>query len=160
MELDRAADDRQPNRIVVTDTLDRRVTLRLLNYWVSLRRSAGGPFFADFKWFRNPVPWPDCRLVFVGADGGVVVEHSGEALRQIFDLVDAPSPEEVDIGKHAGLFGDIRATLADGRPAIREGAYARSDGSVLYRSILLPFVDVAGRPAYILHAVSYKAVRP
>lgn len=94
--------------------------------------------------------------MFVGPEGDTVFEHRGAALQEIFELDEVLSSDAVGTGKYGVLFGDIRDALGTGRPCVREGDYARADGRMLYRSVLLPFVDIAGRPAYVLHAVSYK----
>jgi hypothetical protein len=58
-------------------------------------------------------------------------------------------------GRFATMFGRIADSLASNGRSNREGRYERADGcDVLYRSVMLPFIDRTGRPAYVLTAFS------
>jgi hypothetical protein len=135
--------------------LDRRATVRLRNCWLALRWSPNGPYWQDFQPSRNPVPWPDC-FVARRTDAGFALDHLGEAIRWAFlDGCDAEAglaPRPI-----AALFGDPDVPLATGKPLATERVLERRDGDMLvFRSLLLPFVDLRQRPVYVLGAVTWR----
>lgn len=159
----------------VRDGADRRATVRLMYYWLSLRRIGTLPAFADFDPRRNPVRWEICFLLSLPPDRDPVFEHVGEEVAP--DglpngasnrapngawAADAARSEATRRGAHApdGLLG----LALDGLDSVRETALPyRRDGSavrghrlaVRYRSILLPFADLSGGLRYVLGAVSH-----
>ncbi len=138
------------------DGLERRATQRLEHYWLSLRWAERGPFFQDFQPGRNPVPWENCLLATIAENGALAFDHVGRTIIALFGRgpsVAAPTLAEIA----AERFGDFREALSSGRPLHREDEVVRADGTgVLYRSVLLPFVDLRRRPTYVLAAVSYR----
>jgi hypothetical protein len=134
---------------------DRRATVRLRNYWLAVRWSPNGPFWQDFQPSRNPVPWPDC-FVARSTGGGFALDHLGEAIRWAF-LDGADAEPGLMPPRFAACFGDPGVPLATGRPLATERMLPRRDGdALLYRSLLLPFVDLQQRPVYVLGAVTWR----
>jgi hypothetical protein len=139
------------------ESVERRAVLRLRAYWLSLRWSRHGPFFADFKPTRNPIAWDHCALMSSIGRDALVLDHVGGAYRTVFGIDDVDAPVGGKPGsRFESLFGAPAAAFDSGNFHLSEGRYERArDVPVLYRSILLPFVDNGGRPAYVLAAVSY-----
>src|ERR1700730_12981567 len=48
---------------------ERRLLIRLEDYWQSLLQSSCGPFFEDFQPSRNPVPWENCFIAYISGQG-------------------------------------------------------------------------------------------
>lgn len=147
-----------PVRIAPGPGTEQRATLRLKRYWMTLRRNANGPYFADFRPERNPIPWTCCCLAFFSR-GRFSLEHFGEGYRAEFGIGEADIGSGAAGSRFAGLFGSVADALAGSRPVEAEGADDQGDRTVLYRSILLPFVDLEGSPAYVLGAFTSSAER-
>jgi hypothetical protein len=132
--------------------LEQRATVRLQRYWQSLRRRDGVPWFSDFRPSRCPVTWDHCLLVSLGAQPeDFTVEHLGRALA-------AGPPGHPEFG--AMLLRNLRevverrsALLGEGRLPIACG------GAVLFRSILLPFLDLRGHLGYVLGSAGWRIVQ-
>jgi len=143
--------------------LERRRTVRLENYWLSLRWSAQGPYFQDFRPERSPIPWSQLFLAHCGGTSEQIeFEHVGSDVVAVFQPTGTNLPERewlLDaIRTHCG---DIDATLRNASPARGEGSFTRPDGvTVHYRSLLLPFVDSERKPRYLLGALTYRTERP
>lgn len=143
--------------------LERRRTIRLENYWLSLRWSNRGPFFQDFRPERNPVPWADLFLAHRAGPGEEFrFEHVGDGLAAALRPPGTNLPQQdwlpEAIARHCG---DMLATLERGRPERREGNLVLPDGAeIRYRSVLLPFVDNAREPRYVLGALTCRTERP
>jgi hypothetical protein len=138
---------------------ERRLLVRLEHYWRSLRRSARGPFIEDFRTSRNPVPWEDCFIAHVGGAGAELgFDHIGKSIVALFkpDRTNSPDGEWLlDTIQHR--FGEASTVLKTTSPARGEGRFCRPDGIVvLYRSLLLPFVDANRQPAYMIGAMTYR----
>ena len=138
---------------------ERRATVRLMYYWLGLRRVGTLPAFADFDPRRNPVRWDICFLIHAAPGQAAAFEHIG-------DDVHAPacrtgeaalSPDRVAPDSLLGLALEGLETVWRSRlPYRRDGSHARDDElAVRYRSILLPFADLNGDPRYVLGAVSH-----
>lgn len=141
------------------DGPEQRATIRLENYWLSLRRSSRGPFFSDFRPARNPVPWKNCLLACgAGRDAEITFDHLGAAIVALFETDGSGPPETARLAAAiASRFGDTLAVLENGRPARRDGSVPRPDGTLIpYRSVLLPFVGADQRPLCVLGAVTYR----
>lgn len=140
------------------DALERRATVRLVNYWLSLRRSDRGCFFQDFDPYRNPISWENCFLVRIEPPSiELEVEHiGGGTIAAFFGRLPAPVPVSAsDI--IAARFGDPRSAVADGQLLKREGSLQRPDGCVvLYRSVLLPFTGAKDAASYVLGALTHR----
>jgi len=143
--------------------LERRLTVRLENYWRALRWSERGPFFQDFHPERNPVPWSNTFLAHLsGVPGEIRFEHVGEAIVALFKPRGTNLPHQEwllqAIARHCG---DMGGTLGHAAPTRREGSFTRHDGAeVKYRSLLLPFVDANREPRYRVGAVTYRLDLP
>jgi hypothetical protein len=69
--------------------------------------------------------------------------------------VGAAAPELPKFLRH--LIADLGGALATGEPVEKDGCEGLANGdTVLYRSILLPFVDLHLRRRYALGAVTYR----
>jgi len=151
--------DRTAAREPSAAQLERRLTLRLEGYWLSLRWSGAGPFFHDFRPERNPIPWSDCFLAW-RADGGgeLALDHVGARLATLLKPAGSNLAEPEWLPQALALcFGDLEAALAGALPVRREASFRRRDGStLLYRSILLPFVDWDRQPRYLLGGLTYR----
>jgi hypothetical protein len=120
---------------------------------MSLRHSENGPFLADFRPERNPIPWPRCCLASRLADGALSVDHFGGEYESVFGLDDADTRRWTDPSdRFACLFGSLAEALNGRRPVEKDGFCEHGHRKVLYRSVLLPFVDLRGLPAYVLGA--------
>jgi hypothetical protein len=149
--------------VAVQEGTERRATVRLLRYWLSLRRTGIAPLFRDFDPRRNPVPWENCFLICVDpADRAVTFEHIGRGLRigvPPIGVVAATAPELPSF--LAELIAERDYVLATGTPAERDGRHILRDGrEFLFRSILLPFLDLHQHPCYALGAVTYRIGDP
>lgn len=139
--------------------LERRATVRLVNYWMSLRRGqAALPAFVDFDPHRNPIGWDHCLLASCGGPADVVLEHVGTALAEI-DLDDAAMPG-ARFNKH-GFVNEILAPLpraiGTGEPQHCDGTYRlQGPRRMLYRSVLLPFRSLDAGRRYVLGAATYR----
>jgi hypothetical protein len=142
---------------------ERRLTVRLENYWLSLRWSPRGPFFGDFHPERNPVPWSNSFLARVdGTPSAIRFEHVGEGIIALFKPHGTNLPEREWLLAAIALHcGDIAVTLDHATPTRRDGSFVRYDGArVLYRSLLLPFVDAEREPRYVVGALTYRLEPP
>src|SRR5579872_1694607 len=125
---------------------ERRRTIRLENYWMSLRQCEQGCFFVDFRPERNPVPWSNCFLAyFRDPNAEPIFEHIGASIVVLFkpDRTNLPDKEWMmaSIISHCG---DMTGLLRNAWPVRRDGCLDRPNGILaLYRSLLLPFVDAA-----------------
>lgn len=136
--------------------IEQRATLRLKQYWTTLRRNEIGPYFADFRPDRNPIPWTCCCLAFLSRDR-FSLEHVGEGYRTVFGIGEddiVPARQE---SRFAALFGSFTDALGGRAPVEVEGTHDHGGRTILYRSILLPFVDLEGSPAYVLGGFSSSA---
>jgi len=142
---------------------ERRLSIRLEGYWRSLRRCARGPFFEDFWPSRSPVPWTNCFLAYVrDRDAEPIFDHVGSSIIALFkpDRTNLPDEEWLRdaIASHLGSLTDA---LAAAMPIRNQGRLERQhDIAALYRSVLLPFVDLMRQPAYVLGAVTYRLQDP
>jgi len=138
---------------------ERRLLIRLENYWRSLRQSEYGPFFEDFWPSRNPVPWKNCFIAYAHQPGAeFAFDHIGGSITALFkpDRTNLPD-EEWLLDTIRSRFGEFSNVLKTARPARGEGRFYRSEGIVvLYRSMLLPFVDAKRVPAYVIGAMTYR----
>jgi hypothetical protein len=138
---------------------ERRLLIRLENYWRSLRQSARGPFFEDFWPSRNPVPWKNCFIAYVGGAGAeLAFDHIGGSVAALFkpDRTNLPDIEWL-LDTITSRFGEIGNVFKTAQPARGEGRFCRPEGTVvLYRSMLLPFVDAKREPAYMVGAITYR----
>jgi hypothetical protein len=146
------------NGVTISDTLERRATVRLIRYWHGLRRSERGCFFQDFKPHRNPIAWDSCFLLRIAPDtSGLHFEHLGRALISAFFEGPMPAQPVPAAELISSLFGDPHAALAGSELIKREGAFQKPRGAVvLYRSVLLPFIAARGVGGYVLGAVTHR----
>lgn len=136
---------------------DRRATVRLMYYWLSLRRVGNLPLFADFDPRCNPVRWEICFLVHLPPEGEPGIEHLGADFDPADHRAAALGPSGMTPHRLLGLALDgldtVRRTAL---PYRRDGSLMRGTGRALrYRSILLPFADGAGQLRRVLGAVSH-----
>jgi hypothetical protein len=138
---------------------ERRLLIRLEDYWLSLRQSSRGPFLEDFRPWRNPVPWRNCFIAYVSEHGAeLTFDHVGGSIIALFkpDRTNLPDREWL-LDTIVSRFGEISNVLETARPARREGRICRPEGiAALYRSVLLPFVDGKRTPAYVIGAMTYR----
>ena len=134
--------------------LEQRATVRLQRYWMSLRQRDGVSWFSDFRPSRCPAPWDQCVLVSLGIrPDDFTIEHLGATLavgppgHPEFGAMLLRNLPEV-IARRSFLFRADRLPIATG-------------GIVLFRSILLPFLDSKGDLGYVLGSASWRvAVEP
>jgi hypothetical protein len=139
---------------------ERRATLRLLTYWHALRRPGAMPAFGDFDPRRNPVPWENCFLLAVAPTGGLALDHAGSALPGAAASAGAGNGAPLP-GLIGEIAGDAASVLEVGEPAQQAGRCTVGPRqAVLYRSVLLPFADLQGRPAYLLGAATWRFEEP
>src|ERR1700732_160269 len=130
------ADD-PPRMTDQKEAIDKRATVRLLRYWLSLRRVGVAPFFRDLDPRRNPVPWEQCFLVDAGPTGeDATFDHIGRALWVALDApvaVGAVDPGLPKFLRH--LIADLGGALVTGEPVEKDGCESLANGdTVLYRS--------------------------
>jgi hypothetical protein len=138
--------------------LERRATVRLVNYWMSLRRSHAIPAFVDFDPHRNPIGWDHCLLASCGGPADVVLEHVGAALAEV-DLDEAAVPgARLDmLGFVKEILAPLSQAIASGEPQHCGGPYRiRGPRRMLYRSVLLPFRSLDAARHYVLGAATYR----
>lgn len=142
--------------------VEQRATVRLKYYWRSLRRNEHGPFFAGFSPERNPIPWEQSCIASLREDGGLAFDHLGTAYGAVFGLAPADAqPGRAPGARFRSIFGEMREALERLEPIERDGYYGEEAHAVLFRSIWLPFVNLAGAPAYVLGAFAYgRRARP
>jgi hypothetical protein len=130
---------------------DRRATVRLMYYWLSLRRIGDLPAFADFDPRRNPVRWEICFLMRAVQEAPPVFEHIGSDIEP--QTPGGPSPAHTLLTTALEGMETVRRTTL---PYRRDGSLAHPGRqAVRYRSILLPFADLDGQLRYVLGAVSH-----
>src|SRR5690242_10017652 len=132
---------------------ERRLTVRLVDYWLNLRWCERGPFFEDFRPSRNPVPWSNCFLSYITApEAEPVFDHVGETIIALFKPSGTNLPDrEWLLDTIVKRFGDMREALSNSQPIRRDACFQHESGAIaLYRSVLLPFVDGKRRPTYII----------
>jgi hypothetical protein len=138
---------------------ERRLIIRLEDYWLSLRRCVQGTFFEDFRPLRNPVPWQSCFIAYLhGEDAEPVFDHVGASIIVLLrpDRTNLPDREWL-IDAVTLRFGKMTEALMTCRPVKREGCFDGPNGIVvLYRSLLLPFVDSKRAPKYVMGAMTYR----
>jgi hypothetical protein len=118
-----------------------------------VRWSPRGPFWQDFQPSHNPIAWEDCFVMRASGDG-FAMDFLGEGL--LWQFFDGRAPDPGEVCRRIGsLFGDLRLVIDAGVPLKREGIFERRDDRLVYRSLLLPFVDLQQRPIYVLGAVTY-----
>ncbi|GIK97049.1 MAG: hypothetical protein BroJett029_12580 [Alphaproteobacteria bacterium] len=144
---------------------ERRATVRLLHYWLSLRRNHRLPAFVDFDPHRNPVPWDHCLLASCRSAREVIYEHVGDGLVAV-DRGASPdaAAEPQSLGFVKEITRSIPEVLQSGEVQTSAGAYPRpGGGTVLYRAALLPFRSTGDAWVYVLGAATYKVaaeIRP
>jgi hypothetical protein len=143
------------------DVLERRATIRLLRYWLSLRRFGIVPAMSDFDPHRNPVPWENCFLIATGeTPAELAIEHIGTTLWAALELPAPVSTRPADLPPLLReLVGDLDRVIDSGEPVERaepDPHRLPSGDMLLYRTILLPFVDHRRRPRYVLGAVTMR----
>ena len=153
-------DNNTPSTLHVAKFADseRRLTIRLEDYWLSLRWCAQGAFFEDFRPTRNPVPWENCFLAcFDELEADPIFDHVGASIIVLLkpDRTNLPDTEWLK-DTIASRFGNMRDALVTAKSIRQEGRLDRPGGIVaLYRSLLLPFVDGKRVPRYVIGAVTY-----
>jgi hypothetical protein len=138
---------------------ERRLMIRLEDYWLSLRRCERGPFLEDFRIARNPVPWTNCFVAYASGRGAEpIFDHIGGSIIDLFKPERSNLPDrEWLMDAIAARFGDMSDALTTVGPVRRDGRFDRPNGSAaLYRSVLLPFVDVNREPTYVIGALTYR----
>jgi hypothetical protein len=137
---------------------DRRATVRLLHYWLSLRRNHSQPAFVDFDPRRNPVPWDNCLLASCRLPREVIYEHIGAGLV----AVDAEAPSAAaDTPESLGFVQKVMRllpiVLRTGEVQQSADSYHRPGGGiVLFRAALLPFRGTGEAWSYVLGAATYR----
>lgn len=137
---------------------ERRATVRLVHYWMSLCRNDTIPAFVDFDPHRNPIDWDRCLLASCADPASVTLEHVGATLAAL----DARAAEAALDGVPVpGLVTRILSPLGDviggGGPRHHDDIYALPGlGKVLFRSVLLPFRSVDSSLSYVLGAATFR----
>lgn len=144
--------------MTISETLERRATVRLIRYWRALRRSERGCFFQDFKPHLNPIGWDNCFLLRIAPETSVLhFEHLGRTLIGAFFEGPMPARPVPAAAIISSLFGDPHGALAGGELIKREGEFKSPRGAVVsYRSVLLPFFGAKGVGRYVLGAVTHR----
>jgi hypothetical protein len=122
--------------------MERRLVLRVLNYWRHLAGEREFPSVEDIKTDDIPEIWPNCFILDPAdtPDDPVLVEI-GEYLEEEFgkDARGKRVSEVVTGTLLAAALGHYRQVAAKKVPISLGGDYINSDGvKVLYRSIILP----------------------
>ena len=138
--------------------LERRATVRLVNYWMSLRRNHALPAFVDFDPHRNPIGWDHCLLASCGGPADVVLEHVGAALAEIdLDAAAVPGARPDMLGFVKEILAPLAQAITSGEPQHCGGPYRiRGPRRMLYRSVLLPFRSLDAARHYVLGAATYR----
>jgi hypothetical protein len=138
------------------DERERRATVRLVNYWLSLQRSQGIPAFVDFDPHRNPIAWDQCLLASCGSPEDVELEHIGTAITAI-DGETAMGPARPQRRFLNEILAPLPDLLRTGEPQRVSGiTRLAGDRRLLYRSVLLPFRSIDPARHYVLGATTFK----
>jgi hypothetical protein len=137
---------------------ERRATVRLVHYWLSLCRSNAIPAFVDFDPHRNPIAWDRCVLAFCAGPTDVALEHVGETLAAL----DAEAAKTMVGGAPvqglvARILSPLPEVIAGAQPRHHDDIYSLPGvGKILFRSVLLPFRSVSPSRHYILGAATFR----
>lgn len=136
---------------------DRRVQVRLYRHWISRLRGRPCPSIADME----PGSLEGSHGLLLDLRGGndnPAVTKLGEALREIGGGIDVKSVRDIPADSLlARLTGHYPAVLGTGEPVAFEGEQAGSHGErILYRAILLPLSDGAGRIDFIAGVMNWR----
>src|SRR5271166_3967616 len=109
-----------PELSQLDDASERRATVRLKRYWMSLRRvGIAPPAWRDFDPRLNPVPWEHCFIVTAGSTSGeLLFDHIGRSL-----WIGLPGPVLVGAEGHgvpaflAQLIAHLDTVHRTGQPA-------------------------------------------
>lgn len=142
--------------------LERRATVRLVHYWMSICRKDALPAFVDFDPHRNPIGWDRCVLAVCGGPTDVTLEHVGATLVELDSrAAQGRQSDSVPPGIVARMLDLLPEVLSRRAPCHGEGIFPLpGQGRVLFRSVLLPFRSVDETRRYVLGAATFKIDPP
>lgn len=136
---------------------ERRLVLRMLDYWEYLRGERAFPKSGQIDPGVLGDDWPNCLMVDAGTD------NSGWLLRAVGDNLKPDVPDKMlgrrvsdcGGGSFLGLATSYIPKVIEKRvPVAISGEIKEGDHKVLYRSILLPFSDDGEQVNAILGAAN------
>ena len=122
--------------------MERRLVLRVLNYWRHLAAERDFPSAEDIQASDIPEIWPNCFVLDPeGNPDDPVLREVGEELQKELgnDVKDRRISEVLNESLLSAALGHYRQVATKKVPISLGGEYTTSDGGkVLYRSIILP----------------------
>lgn len=143
---------------------EQRLTVRLTDYWNTLRKEAPMPNFVQFNQGAVSDIWPNC-LVFaaqptVAGKTAFRIQAMGDNLTTLFghDLVgreaSRPALRALGGGKIAG---SVEAAALNRAPVETEGKYVNDKNKIVkYRACLLPFASTPESVSHIIAGLSWR----
>ncbi len=137
---------------------ERRATVRLVHYWMSLCRNDTIPAFVDFDPHRNPIDWDRCLLASCAGPGEVTLEHVGATLAALDAEAAAARLDGAPVqGLVTRILSPLPEVIGGGGPRHHDDIYTLPGlGKVLFRSVLLPFRSVNASQSYVLGAATFR----
>jgi hypothetical protein len=141
---------------------ERRLTMRLLNYWQELRGVREFPKLADINPEAIEDVWENCYVLDTSVNAShPVFSYLGKALAKYSGVY--LQGQSISVTQHRTLldqatrhFPDVLETRA---PVTSEDEFLRYDGiKIIYRSIILPLSDDQKTITHVLGAANGKEV--
>jgi len=156
------AEQDNPSVAEATIAAERRRTRRLWYFWAQRRRNRRLPAFSEFDPHRLPVAWSACFVLSVARDSKTPVfdyigpELAGPLGEDFLGRPASAAPQNTLLG---AAVHNLDSLFARREPIIAEGRIADAKGgTILYRSIVLPFGADGETVDRVLGAVTFCAL--
>ncbi len=142
--------------------MERRLTLRLLNYWQEIKGVRTFPSRLDVNAQAIADIWPNCYLLKIEKDGEEpIFDYLGQDLAKFSGVF--VSGNTVSETHHNTLLDQairyFSEALATRAPVIGDDEFVRFDGTrIIYRSIILPLSEDQEHITHLLGAANGKEV--
>lgn len=139
---------------------ERRLTLRLLNYWQEVKGVRSFPTCGDINSQAIADIWPNCYLLRIEKnDEEPIFDYLGEKLAKFSGVF--VSNQSFTETRHQTLLDQAiryyRDALDTRAPVVGDDEFVRFDGTrIIYRSIILPLSDDQERITHLLGAANGK----
>jgi len=139
---------------------ERRLTLRLLNYWQEVKGVRSFPTSGDINSDAIADIWPNCYLLRIEKDGDEpIFDYLGEKLAKfsgvfVSNLSFTETRHQTLLDQAIRYYRDALDTRA---PVVGDDEFMRFDGTrIIYRSIILPLSNDQQRITHLLGAANGK----
>jgi len=143
-----------------TKGAERRLTLRLLNYWQEVKGVRSFPTCDDINSQAIADIWPNCYLLrIVKQDDEPIFDYLGEKLAKfsgvfVSDLSFSETRHQTLLDQAIRYYRDALTTRA---PVVGDDEFVRFDGTrIIYRSIILPLSNDQETITHLLGAANGK----